>query len=205
MNQIPEFPRYNCAKNAADRLLLCIEADKLPLDPLEVLLYGGCRVRTYQEIAASRNLSEDEICRALGSKDGITIYSAKRDTYAVAYNTNRFREERIRWTLAHELGHIALNHFTDFIQSQLIGGTLTDTELSILDKEADAFASELLAPNIILYSRQCFDINAIHDTCRISYQAASIKSNYLSRIERYYLHDIDYRLMEQFHIELKRA
>ena len=30
MNQIPEFPRYNCAKDAADQLLLCIEANKLP-------------------------------------------------------------------------------------------------------------------------------------------------------------------------------
>lgn len=204
MNQIPEFPRYSRAKDAADQLLLCIEADRLPLDPLEVLMYGGCKVRTYQDISASTGLSVSEVCNTLESIEGITSYNAKRDTYAVAYNTDRY-EERIRWTLAHELGHIALNHFTDFIQSRLIGGTLTDTELSILDKEADAFASELLAPNIILYSQQCFDANAIHDTCRISYQAAGIKSNYLSRIERYYLHDIDYRLMEQFHIELKWA
>lgn len=205
MNQIPEFPRYSRAKDAADQLLLYVEADRLPLDPLEVLIKNDCKVRTYQDISTSKGLSVSDMCNVLGTDDGITLYNAKHDTYAVAYNTDRYRKERIRWTLAHELGHIILDHFAEFEQSRLIGGTLTDQELSILDKEADAFASEFLAPNIILYSQQCFDINNIHDTCLISYQAAGIKSNYLSRIERYDLHDIDYRLMEQFHIELKRA
>lgn len=53
-------------------------------------------------------------------------------------------QARIRWTLAHELGHIILNHFGEFDATSLCGPGLTEEEYGVLDVEANTFASELL-------------------------------------------------------------
>ncbi|OLN29951.1 hypothetical protein DSOL_3291 [Desulfosporosinus metallidurans] len=48
---------------------------------------------------------------------------------------------RTNWTIAHELGHIILNHFIEFDIDNL-----NDEEHDILDREAEIFARELLMP-----------------------------------------------------------
>ena len=53
-------------------------------------------------------------------------------------------KRRIRWTLAHELGHIVLNHFDEFEDTRLSQTGLTEEEYGVLDVEANVFASELL-------------------------------------------------------------
>ncbi len=62
--------------------------------------------------------------------------------------------ERIRFSLMHEIGHIVLE---------------TNSE-----KEADAFASHILAPRIAVHFMYPKTVNNIHDTFGISYTAADI-------------------------------
>lgn len=57
---------------------------------------------------------------------------------------------RARFTLAHELGHIFLNHdkrdFYDAEAARELGEDMSDNVKPAKEKEADAFASELLIP-----------------------------------------------------------
>ncbi len=67
-----------------------------------------------------------------------TIYNENLDTYLVVWNKNMDRSS-IRFSVAHELGHILLNHER---------GWLTDRTLKkqYKESEASAFARYLLAP-----------------------------------------------------------
>lgn len=60
--------------------------------------------------------------------------------YITVLNVSK-NPHRVRFTCGHEIGHIALGHFTEFDLC-----SLTPREKHILDREADIFARELLMP-----------------------------------------------------------
>lgn len=79
--------------------------------------------------------------------DGFVVPLQAKAGYLVIFN-DYYRDQagsrgrrRHRWTVAHELGHIALNHAVRFPRFQ------TDpTERRLAEIEAHTFAEELLAP-----------------------------------------------------------
>lgn len=68
-------------------------------------------------------------------KDGYTI--ATPGLYLVLYNSEIRSKERINWTIAHEIGHIYLDHDTDGPKEEI---------------EAHFFAAQLLMPEQVLRS-----------------------------------------------------
>ena len=78
--------------------------------------------------------------------DGYTV--KYRETNTVLYDPNARSSEGVNWTLAHEVGHIVLGHTKDD---------------HIEEVEAHLFASELLAPMIILLelSRRRFELDVL--------------------------------------------
>ncbi|WP_302801880.1 ImmA/IrrE family metallo-endopeptidase [Mitsuokella multacida] len=89
----------------------------------------------------------DEVAARFGSDDGCLFYDARHDRYRLAYDCST--RPRTRWTLAHELGHIVLRHLEDFPETS-ITRTQSPVLLDILDKEADKFAGDILAPAPLL-------------------------------------------------------
>lgn len=64
--------------------------------------------------------------------------------YVISVNiTNPGRD---RWSMAHEFGHIHLNHFDDFQGDTPHKCFLSEQQHYFLDREADIFAKELLMP-----------------------------------------------------------
>ena len=119
-----------------------------PLNLLDIFRAGGCTVKTYQELSQKSNISVQRVGLCLGSEDGFVCYDASHDRYRLAYDCER-RGARMRWTLAHELGHIVLGHLEDFPETS-IARKQSPVLLDILDKEADKFAGEILAPAPLL-------------------------------------------------------
>ncbi|MCK9324464.1 MAG: ImmA/IrrE family metallo-endopeptidase [Bacteroidales bacterium] len=72
--------------------------------------------------------------------DGLTIFNEKNSRYFVFINHNN-NNGRLNWTLAHELGHIVLDHFVYYDL-----GYLTSEGEKILDREANIFTAEILLP-----------------------------------------------------------
>lgn len=184
---IPESPRWNTVEDAASCLLRMLDVT-IPVNPLAILKSISCKVYTYQDLADQCRMQLNDVCDEFDSEDGGLCYNARTHQYVVAYNHLINPKERIRWTLAHELGHIALGHLEDFPQTRLNHFTLTPKELKVLDQEADKFASEILAPTVLLfgladkaqnYSEE-FYYALSRDVCHLSRQAAFYRAKSIS-------------------------
>lgn len=64
-------------------------------------------------------------------RDGLRIYLPDQNLHLILYNDDICCQERLRFTLAHEIGHVILCH---------------DKDCDIAELEADCFAAQLLSP-----------------------------------------------------------
>lgn len=113
-----------------------------PVQPLTVLrMIPNCRCMSYRRLAevSGRNLTE--IVRACGSGDGSTTYDPILNRYLVVINYDGRSRARVRWTAAHELGHILAGHFLE-----LGTDAVRVSDLPCMEDEADYFAASFLAP-----------------------------------------------------------
>lgn len=128
-----EQPDYKSATNAAYELLYFYKG-RLPV--VEVfslinILPGNIKVKvkTYSELAKKRRCSFAEFVKEYASSEhGFTIKRGNK--YIICYNELK-DEKTIRFTIAHEIGHIILGHKEDN---------------SATDKEANCFARNVLCP-----------------------------------------------------------
>lgn len=96
---------------------------------------------------------------------GFTCYDRKKDRYRIFADENLLRgcPTRFKFTVAHELGHIILNHFT-----------YTDNSLYmdyIMEREANIFVDELLMPTAaILWKR--YNAKEVAEIYEVSVSAA---------------------------------
>ena len=82
--------------------------------------------------------------------DAKTQHLRGHTDYLVVYDNRVENYQRVRWTIAHEIGHIVLGHLVSFDSTALCRRTLTETEYKVLEREADTFAVNLLAPMTII-------------------------------------------------------
>ena len=68
-------------------------------------------IDTYENYARLTGITVEMLSPAEPLKDGYTIIS--KDLYVVLYNDEILNQEHLNWTLAHEIGHIYLNHDKD--------------------------------------------------------------------------------------------
>ncbi|NMB26379.1 MAG: ImmA/IrrE family metallo-endopeptidase [Firmicutes bacterium] len=82
------------------------------------------------------------------NNDAYTFFSHDRSMYVTIFNEKRY-PARIRWTLAHEIGHIVLGHVQRY-EAYCIHGGLEPNKHRALERQANDFAAELLAPMYII-------------------------------------------------------
>lgn len=119
-------PDYAAAETAAYEVLLR-HGQPLPVRPM-ALLQERARVVSYEDAAEMLGLTRDDFDKAMMRVDAFTVH--EKGVYMVCYRADG-NPARRNFTLAHELGHIALDH-----------GEAGPAE----EKEADHFASCLLMP-----------------------------------------------------------
>lgn len=110
--------------------------------------------------------------RVAKNNDAFTLN--RNDEYIIVYNPDITENvvERIRFSIAHEIGHILLNHF-DAGDSILMRGGLSETKYKILEDEANKFAQELLAPTFIMNTNR-WNIDNVRDIFDVSKEVAKI-------------------------------
>ena len=121
-----------------------------PFDCRQALQEYGYRVFTYQELG-QRNPELYELCISCSEE-------AYSDAVAriVAYNNTR-PWSRIRFSLAHELGHIVLEHMM---------------ETAANETAANTFASHVLAPRIAIHHAKCANHAEVARIFELSLEAA---------------------------------
>ena len=91
-------------------------------------------------IRLAKDMGWELLIQKLRGEEGYTLYVPKTGRYQIIMD-NKGNPSRNKFTLAHEMGHIILEHFIDFDVN-----TLTEEECEVLDIEASVVAGELLMP-----------------------------------------------------------
>lgn len=188
------YKDYKTARDAAWRILLDCNVERLPVDLNLICKTLGVRTTSYQAnlvLIQRRNLSE-----IVARSDGLTFFAG--DTPVIMYNET-YTPERIRFTVAHELGHIVLGHVSP-------GGVTTanrepNPQDNPQETAANQFAARLLAPACVLWGLDLHTSEEIAQTCRISKQAAEFRVSRMNELysrNRFLTSPLERRLYQRF-------
>lgn len=125
-----DTPNYHRATNEAYSLLINQEILEIPvnLNKLISLCTHPTHLMTYSQMAARFSMTVNQYKELVPSEFGFTMKKGRKNYILYneekGYYTNRF-------TIAHEIGHIVLNHNVDN---------------SVARREADCFARNILCP-----------------------------------------------------------
>ena len=152
-----------------------------PVDPFQLLKLYNVKVYTYSEL---KKINFDLYSMCISYSDDAIRYEG-----IVCYN-EQMASNRIRFSLAHELGHIILGHVTDEKEKEI---------------EANYFASNLLSPRMAIHYAHCKNVNDVVKIFKLSEQAASNAFDDYRRWRRnvsiYGMTAIDKQMYEHFYSE----
>lgn len=163
------YKDYQNARDASWKILLDCGINRLPVDLNTIRDQLGVRIASYEDaktLIRKRNLS-----MLTAQTDGLTFYAGAKP---VILYSEVCSPERIRFTIAHELGHIVLGH--------VVPGSITtkNREPSPRDSPqetaANQFAARLLAPACVLWGLDLHTADEIAVACRISKKAAQFRA-----------------------------
>ena len=141
---------YNKIVTATIEVFRKCGVHSFPIDCEDLLKHYGYRLFSYKEL---RDRNSELYSLSLGySEDAFRAGASK----IVAYNPDR-PHGRIRFSLMHELGHHVLGH----------NGVSDQNE-----KEANAFASHILAPRMAIHYSRCKNANDVARLFDMSFEAA---------------------------------
>lgn len=112
-----------------------------PINCLELAEKCGLKILKYSDMTETKRSA----CISL-SKDACIVEK-------ILHYEDHNIVERIRFSIAHELGHVFLN--------------------SDIEEDADNFASHFLAPRIMIHKYRCETADQIHDIFGLSYEASN--------------------------------
>lgn len=134
-------PDYQKAQNAASSIIQYYSQfpDSIfPINPINIVKdITNIKIEKYSRLANLTESSITEICEMFNTDEGTTFYRERDNKYVISYNDVSKNEHRVKFTLAHELGHILLGHLLNE-KSGLI--------YKRQEKEANYFAKRLLIP-----------------------------------------------------------
>ena len=180
------------------QFLIIEQVTKLPLDPFEIAGRNGWEIYSYFEFSALVHVTVDKLIKEY-EHDGFTFWSNKRKRFIIVYNA-QLPFNVCRWTLAHEIGHIFLNHISP--ANTTLSRVRTDAETrTLFEREAQGFAQRILCPSIVLHDCGVSEPEEIMLLCGISREAAEHRSEYIKRLEKrkkFLTHPLEKQVEQQF-------
>ncbi len=141
------FPNYNYATNAAYEILENYTGPYPQIDIYGIISnFPNISIHTYSETARKFGMTLSEFLDIAMSDHGYTVYDITSKKGIIYFNDFK-NEHTIRFTLAHELGHIVLEHPKDD---------------DVARREADCFARNVLCPVPL---RDGFNLLSAEDYC----------------------------------------
>lgn len=178
-------PNYSEAEREAYKLLVDDNIQSLPVKVKKIAKkFPDLQIRSYSWYAKKWNLTIEEVCELVDSEEGCCWYLKQQNKYMILYNDLVKHKGRIRWTIAHELGHYLLKHNEKNNKSIISRNSLTEDEYEVFEKEANCFARTLLAPPPVITKFEYINVDEIIRLCNISFEAASNVFSFLQNGKR---------------------
>lgn len=171
------YDDYKRARDLSWRVLLDTGTRELPVKVSQICRVYGVTLRSYQAGAPLiRELGLETQC---GASDGFTVRNSGR--CYVFYNIEQ-PPGRVRFTIAHELGHILLGHLGD--GEHTVYNQDPSPEDAPEEHTANVFASRLLAPACVLHALGAVTPEQIAAVCDISMAAARFRAGRIGVLEQ---------------------
>lgn len=171
------YDDYKRARDLSWRVLLNTGTRELPVKVSRICRRYGVTLRSYQVGAPLiRELGLEAQCDI---SDGFTVRSG--DRYYVFYNMEQ-PPGRVRFTIAHELGHVLLCHLGD--GEHTVYNRESSSEDALEEHTANVFASRLLAPACVLHALGAVTPEQIAAVCDISMAAARFRAGRMGMLEQ---------------------
>lgn len=188
------YNNYKTARDTAWKTLIECEIVKLPVNLAEVVNHYGIYLIKYSD-------SDYTSRHSLPNDDG---YSRLVDNKPVIYYNDNKPTHRIRFTIAHEIGHILLGHLSQ--GETLHRNTEQDTD-NIKEQQANVFARDLLMPATVLHSLNISSADDISNICNVSMQSAGIRYERLTKLNErnvFNKHPLEREVHSQFKDYIKK-
>lgn len=169
----PKTARYKKVMKRVHDFLLNENITNFPLDPFSIINRNKWGLMSYSEFAREEGVTIEEVTSAVQSEDGFTIYDGSN--YTILYNDTIESSGRIRFTLMHEIGHIYLNHLTEFDETILKRSALTEEKYRVLENEANSFARNTLAPAVLVKELNITTERELMEYFHLSQSAAKVR------------------------------
>ena len=179
------YKDYQNARNAVWRLLIDLQISELPINTVKICAELGIKLHYYEPTDES---------------DGMSCYI---NGVPHIFVSSAVLPERRRFTVAHEIGHIILNHVGKF---ELVNRELSPTDNPV-EQAANVFASRLLAPACVLWGCNVRTADQIQELCKISRTAAEYRAermNNLYKRNRFLTSPLEQQVYSQFEAFIKR-
>lgn len=194
------YKNYQQARDASWKILLDCGVDSLPVDVLDVARLLGVRVFSYEQ--GVRIIQRHKLQRIAERTDGFSFVVC--GSPMVFFNAGTSRQ-RARFTIAHELGHICLNHL------EWNRPTVVNREPGPHDNPretaANQFAARLLAPACVLWALDIHTPEDIARLCDISLPAARFRADRMAELyrrQRFLTSPLEREVYEQFQPFIRR-
>lgn len=147
-----EDDRYEEIKRTISELYCDYEISAIPISVERLASKMNILLVPYSEFDSEKR---EALLRA--SEDGFSFYNSDKKQFSIYYNDSKRTRQRIRFTIMHEIGHIALGH----------GQSCDRTE-----SEADFFARNALAPLPLLIVNNIRSVEEIAEIFNISFECS---------------------------------
>ena len=177
------FANYKKAAKAAIEVLEDSDITQAPIDLQKIIHHYRLMISlaTYSDFITWTGYTRKAVYDFFDSDMGITSYKEQTGQFIIFYDETK-SEPWCRFTIAHELGHIFLEHHTVSGAEYLKKDVLSERQYKEFEKEANAFARNLLSPAPLAWEvvqdhpdnqnssiEECFDITSLAANVRINY------------------------------------
>lgn len=149
------YGAYKHLRESAWQCLYDFGIDRLPVDVMKMARDSGIRIVRDSD---AKILNDGEL--------GNSFYDG--GTWIIVYDDSR-SEAEIRYTVAHELGHIFLGHDTIHIRYRDLQGFDPKARS---EEQANSFAVRILCPACVIWGLKLVSAEEIADACHVELRVA---------------------------------
>lgn len=189
------YQTYKIARDKAWEVLIECKINALPVNLAEIAKHYGIKIVPYSKSSYVQKLN-------IADTDGFSTRKLFKNI--IYYNDNVENKGRIRFTIAHELGHCILGH-TDSGNTCYRNSETDDTD--DIEFAANTFARDILMPATVLHSLNVNSIEEISDLCMVSRKSAKLRLKRLGILNKrmmYNKHPLERQVHNNFKTYIKK-